>query len=195
MRIWLRTRRVGRLSALIIAGSAIVALTGAREFGAPAVIGGGTGRLPVMAFVAVFLGAGFAHMFDGRDTVAEASASRPIRTLDTSLFAVTVLAASLACAAAQSWAGGSWQRGFTSAMIVSSVAVAASCFAGGVAGTVAGLLIFLVSVTYSPNLRGATWVRLLQPEAELTVAWSVAIGVLLLALGCALWARRAVNHQ
>lgn len=173
----------------------MVALFGTREFGAPAVIGGGTGRLPVMAFVAVGLGAAFAHMFHGRDTVAETTASRPIRRYDLALFAGTVTITSAACALAQSMTGGSGQRGFTSAVIVSCVAVAATCLAGEAAGTITALAVFLGSVTYSPQLAGATWIRLLQPEANLTVAWSFATALLIAAGALTLWGRRVGAHQ
>ncbi len=195
MREWLRVRRVVRLVPVFAAAVLLVALFGTREVGAPAVIGGGTGRLPVTAFVAVVLGAAFAHMFDGRDTVVEITASRAIRRYDLVLFAGSVTAVSVGCALTQSMAGGSAQRGLTSAAIVSSAAVATTCVAGEAAGTIAAVAVFLGSVTYSPHLTGATWIRLLQPEADLTVAWSVAAALVIVAGALTLRGQSLGAHQ
>lgn len=187
MRFWWRSRRVP-IVALVGVGSLLVpSLSSSAVWWAPAALGGGASAIDLRTLGLLAWSGVIVYALAGRGRGPEA---RPVRHLAwRDGLAVVTATMLLGFAGAAMTDGSPWQV-LGRSLLAGGLAGIAAAIAGARRGVVAVTLAFLVTFSWGHRLPAASFVRVL--EAEANPVWALACGVLAMvaAVACLLrWDR------
>lgn len=174
------------LTSILALAVALVVASG-RLVEIPAVLGGGSSRMPVSALVPLVVVVTLAQSLSSRERQLERAAPRRVGLWDASYMCVALLVTAVLCWVASSFGvtNVAWVLRNTVAL-VGIVAIVTAC-GGAALGSLAAGTIVVATSSYGPLNTGARFVRIFQQDPHDASYPTVVAGVLL-CLGLALMA-------
>lgn len=187
MILWARARRVPVLLLGLVGLGLLLRWGRGHVVVAPTVIGGGGAAIGWATFVPLLWAAALCTAFESVGSPAEQRPRRHLLALDVALLGGATLAFALTMTIAED--PHAWRMILAHALVLGGLATAVTVLRDGAAGALTATTVVLVTSSYSPHLRGASYARFLQPEGDLV--FSGILGILLgtVAVGSLLRAR------
>jgi len=187
MVLWMRVRRTWVLAGSLALFCLVLQFGGHKQILVPTVIGGGGSAVVWASFLPLGWAVAICLAYEGLGAQAEDRPKRRLVVFDSLLFvcATALLLLVLAVAGPHQDARAHL---VTHALILSGLAAAVTARVNANSGIMAATVLLLVTSSYSPYLAAAEYIRILQPEGNLRLSFT--LGVILFAAATWLMARR-----
>ena len=187
MRFWWRARRVPVVALVGIAAVVVPRLSSSTVWWAPTALGGGTAAIDLASLGLLAWSAAIVHSLADRGQGPEARPVRRIALWDAAAMATATMVLGLVGAVMTD--GSPWQLLGRWLLAGGLAGIAVAC-AGARRGIVAVTLTFLVTFSYGHRLPAASFVRVLQAEANPAGALACGVLAMVAAVACLLrWDR------
>lgn len=194
MILWAKARWLPGFAAVAALFLAAVGVLGDRTVTLPAVLGGGSSAMALGLFAPLACAAATAYCLETARATTESRSPRSLGAMDAVLLAgllggMTGTLLLLDASPLDVPPGVA-----RNVLILSGVSVCVSMWSDAARGVLASTALLLLTTTYSPHNAGASYVRILQPEANDAWATTTAVAAVVAALASVALQRR-VRHQ